>query len=103
MACVLENPCSTNVTALIRFADMTVGFSSWFLIISRHGVVENTTQVRCVGRLAIIHHTIVIGLHSSAHGVRVMYVQVYRTDVLYILDWWCDFCTDWCVIYVMGW
>ena len=23
----------------------------------------------------------------------VMYVQVYRTDVLYILDWWSDVCT----------
>ena len=29
----------------------------------------------------------------------VMYVQVYRTDVLYILDWWSDVCTG--LVYYM--
>ena len=28
----------------------------------------------------------------------VMYVQVYRTDVLYILDWWSDVVLVWCII-----
>ena len=31
----------------------------------------------------------------------VMYVQVYRTDVLYILDWWSDVCTGF--VYYMYW
>ena len=31
----------------------------------------------------------------------VMYVQVYRTDVLYILDWWLDVCTG--LVYCMYW
>ena len=31
----------------------------------------------------------------------VMYVQVYRTDVLYILDWWSDVCTG--LVYYMYW
>ena len=59
------------------------------------------TQVRCVGRPVIIHHTIAIGLHSSARMQCVMYVQVYRTDELYILDWWSDVCTG--LVYYMYW
>ena len=31
----------------------------------------------------------------------VMYVQVYRTDELYILDWWSDVCTG--LVYYMYW
>ena len=31
----------------------------------------------------------------------VMYVQVYRTGVMYVLDWWSDVCTG--LVYYMNW
>ena len=33
--------------------------------------------------------------------VMYMYVQVYRAEVLYILDWWLDVCTG--LVYYMYW
>ena len=50
------------------------------------------TQVRCVGSDNPSHHRhrpTVKRTHAC-----VMYVQVYRTDMLYILDW-SDVCTGW--------
>ena len=38
--------------------------------------------------------------HKCMHAC-VMYVQVYRTDVLYVLDWWSDVCTG--LVYYMYW
>ena len=40
------------------------------------------------------------GDNPSYHAC-VMYVQVYRTDELYILDWWSDVCTG--LVYYMYW
>ena len=56
-----------------------------------------------MGRPVIIHHTIAIG-HTQAHAcacVMYMYVQVYRAEVLHILDWWLDVCTG--LVYYMYW
>ena len=59
------------------------------------------TQVCCVGRPVIIHHTIAIG-HTQAHAC-MCDVHVYRADVLYILDWWLDVCTGLvCYMYWTG-
>ena len=56
------------------------------------------TQVHCVGGPVIIHRH-----RPTLKRMRacVMYVQVYRTDVMYILDWWSDVCT--CLVYYMYW